>query len=94
MLLSPDEASPLDVQGAEADVLESAADQLRKVCRVHIGTHGAKIEAVLRRLFGRLGWQKINDYACNAESETPYGRIRFRDGVQTWVNLAFGQSPR
>jgi len=77
----------LDVQGAEADVLESSADKLcEQVNRVHIGTHSAENEQRLRTLFGRLEWEKVNDYPCAAESETPWSRISFQDGVQTWVN--------
>src|SRR5262249_57641370 len=42
----------LDVQGAEAVVLESVADLLdRKVRRIHVGTHSREIEESLRRLF-------------------------------------------
>jgi hypothetical protein len=55
----------LDVQGVEADVLESAENMLSdKVKRVHIGTHSTDNEDRLRTLFGRLGWQKLNDYGC------------------------------
>jgi len=85
----------LDVQGAEADVLESAPAELdHKVARLHIGTHSHEIEDRLRRLFGRLGWRRLNDYACLAKSETPYGTIEFGDGVQTWLNPRFGGPPR
>ena len=77
----------LDVQGAEADVLEAAGDGLApKVKRIHVGTHSVDNEKRLRRLFDYLGWQNLNDYASLAESDTPYGRISFQDGVQTWVN--------
>jgi hypothetical protein len=80
----------LDVQGVEADVLESAAQALGKVQRVHIGTHSAENEQRLRALFDRLGWDSLNDYPCGAEAETPWGSIAFQDGVQTWVNPARG----
>jgi len=77
----------LDVQGAEADVLESAAEELDgKVKRVHIGTHGTEIEARLRRLFQGLGWQQLNDYPSGSQSDTPWGVISFQDGVQSWTN--------
>ena len=75
----------LDVQGVEADVLESAKDMLTgKVKRLHVGTHSAENEQRLRRLFGSLGWENLNDYPCGAEAETPWGSIIFQDGVQTW----------
>jgi FkbM family methyltransferase len=77
----------LDVQGVEADVLESAESLLgERVKRVHIGTHTAENERRLRLLFERLGWENLNDYACGAEAETPWGPISFQDGVQTWLN--------
>ena len=80
----------MDVQGAELEVLESAAPHLHKVRRLHIGTHGTEIEAGLRALFQRLGWRNRNDYPCGRESETDYGRITFQDGVQTWINPRSG----
>jgi FkbM family methyltransferase len=77
----------LDVQGAESEVLQAARKQLGdKVMRVHIGTHGPTIEEELRELFRGLGWENLNDYSCGSESETPYGRIQFGDGVQSWRN--------
>jgi FkbM family methyltransferase len=77
----------LDIQGAEADVLESARAGLTdKVRRVHVGTHGPDIERRLRKLFGALGWINLNDYAWASEASTPWGRVRFEDGVQTWLN--------
>lgn len=77
----------LDVQGAELEVLRAAAAEIcHKVRRVHIGTHGRRIEAGLRRLFAELGWTPVNDYACHSDADTPWGRISFNDGVQTWCN--------
>ena len=79
----------LDVQGAEADVLTAAERELdAKVKRVHIGTHSVDNEERCRELFGRLGWEKRNDYGSFTEADTPYGRISFQDGVQTWINRA------
>lgn len=79
----------LDIQGAEAEVLEASIEALkRKVWRVHIGTHSPKIEQQLRALFGQAGWVKINDYACQRSQASPYGEIHFGDGVQTWLNPA------
>ena len=79
----------LDVQGAELEVLSPAIDPLTKqVKRVHIGTHSAEIEAGLRKLFSLHGWENVNDYRCLSVNQTPYGEIKFGDGVQTWVNPA------
>ena len=71
-------------------MLESAEDALPdKVKRIHVGTHSAENERRLRVLFERLGWETLNDYPCGAEVETPWGLIRFQDGVQTWLNTRF-----
>ena len=89
-LLEPLEVVDLvdaDVQGVEADVFESAADQLAaKVRRVHVGTHGPENEWRVRALFERLGWECRFDYAGQAKHDTPLGQISFEDGVQSWVN--------
>jgi len=77
----------VDIQGAEADVIEPAAESLdSKVRRIHIGTHTAEAESRLRALFGRLGWQCIYDFPAGGASETLWGRILFEDGAQTWLN--------
>lgn len=77
----------LDIQGAEAAVLESAADVLAaKVKRVCVGTHGHDNEARVRKLFGGLGWRCDYDYPGNGVADTPWGRILFEDGVQIWVD--------
>jgi FkbM family methyltransferase len=77
----------LDVQGAELSVLRAAVDELGlKVKRVHIGTHGPEIESGLRTLFSTHGWNRVNDYPSATESDTPWGTIKFQDGVQTWTN--------
>lgn len=78
----------LDVQGAELRILTAAADELNsKVKRIHIGTHNTVIEAGLRSFFSHMGWKCLNDYFYQQECSTPYGIIKFDDGVQTWINL-------
>ena len=77
----------LDIQGVEATVLEPELDLLRaRVRRLHIATHSAAIEAALRKMFGSRGWIAYRDYALQHTNDTPYGRIAFGDGVQTWIN--------
>jgi FkbM family methyltransferase len=77
----------LDIQGLELEVLEAAAPLIdHRVRRVHIGTHSREIEDGLRRLFHRLNWRCLHDYPGGVVAQTPYGEIRFGDGVQSWLN--------
>ena len=80
----------LDIQGAELEVLAAGADQLdEKVKRVHIGTHGQRIEEGLHSLFSRLGWTSVHNFPGNSTADTLWGKAYFLDGVQTWVNPTF-----
>ncbi len=77
----------LDVQGEELPAIESAIEDLdRNTKRMHIGTHGAEIEAGLRKVLSGHGWRCLADYGCGGSRETEYGPISFGDGVQSWVN--------
>jgi FkbM family methyltransferase len=77
----------MDIQGAEADVLEPARKALdRAVRRIYVGTHSPENENRIRTLFRSLGWESVHDYASGSESQTPWGTISFQDGVQTWLN--------
>jgi FkbM family methyltransferase len=77
----------VDIQGAEADVLEPAAASIdSKVRRVYVGTHNREVEARLRAMFRRLGWTSVYDFPSGGASETAWGRIMFEDGVQAWLN--------
>ncbi len=79
-----------DIQGAEAAVFEEAATFVdANAQRVHVGTHGQQVERRLRQLFTSLGWENVNDYASGTTAETPWGRMDFQDGVQTWLNPRF-----
>lgn len=76
-----------DIQGAEADAIEPAADLLdAKVTRVYVATHDRDNEDRVRAVFNSLAWESVWDYPCGAESDTPWGRIRFEDGAQVWRN--------
>lgn len=77
----------LDIQGAELPVLKSAISVVnKKVRRIHVGTHGTEIESGLRELFQSHQWTNVFDYASGTTTETPYGKIEFQDGVQSWLN--------
>lgn len=80
----------LDIQGTELEVLEAAAEEVdQKVKRVHIGTHGGRIEGGLRSLFSCLGWECSRCFASGASVSTEWGTISFQDGVQTWLNPTY-----
>jgi len=77
----------MDVQGEEANVVADAITHLNDhVKRLHIGTHSQEIEISLRKTLSVNGWDCIRDYPSGSASETPYGTIKFQDGVQTWIN--------
>jgi FkbM family methyltransferase len=80
----------MDIQGAEARIVEEAGPMLERVERFHIGTHGREQEERLRSLFLSTGWRPVNDYAAGTRSPTPWGTMTFQDGVQTWVNPRSG----
>jgi FkbM family methyltransferase len=77
----------MDVQGQELLIVLSALDELnKKVKRLHISTHAPQIEERLRETLTIQGWQCIRDFGCKRENDTPYGRMPFVDGRQTWIN--------
>jgi FkbM family methyltransferase len=85
----------MDVQGAEADVLEPAGEALdRSVRRIYVGTHNREAEDRVRALFRSFGWESVDDYASGSEKETPWGPISFQDGAQTWVNPKLSRCDR
>lgn len=76
-----------DLQGAEAGAIAEGIDALTtKARRLHIGTHGAEIEAQLRATLTGAGWECLRDFPCHQTNETEYGPVPFVDGVQSWVN--------
>ena len=78
----------LDVQGEEAKVISSAIETLnRQAKRLHIGTHSREIEKDIRKRLKKNDWRCLADYECLRSNETPWGTVKFGDGVQSWVNL-------
>lgn len=76
-----------DIQGNEYDAIAEAIRILNaRVKRLHIGTHSHQIEKDLRVLLKRNGWKLLRDYPCSRSNNTEYGKIKFVDGVQSWVN--------
>jgi hypothetical protein len=77
----------MDVQGAEADLVECSMETLStSVRRLHIGTHSHEIEERLRRTLAAAGWLTKWDFVCQTRQETPFGSVEFGDGVQGWLN--------
>jgi FkbM family methyltransferase len=77
----------MDVQGAELETIGSALDPLTdKVRRLHIGTHSTEVEVGLRSALSGAGWELGADYGCGVTTDTPFGRVSFQDGVQSWLN--------
>jgi hypothetical protein len=81
-----------DIQGAELETIAASRTLKSKAQRLHIGTHSRQIEEGLRRLLGQEGWSCEWDFSCNSSASTPYGAIRFEDGVQSWLNPALRRS--
>ncbi len=80
----------MDLQGAEADVIDESIAQLtNQVRRLHIGTHGPDIEDRIRATLSAHGWIKLRDLPVAATSQTPFGEVTCVDGVQSWFNPRF-----
>jgi FkbM family methyltransferase len=75
----------MDIQGAELEVVEEGIESMTRFVKlVHIGTHDATIERGLREIFLRRGWHPRYDFPAWKLSETPYGPVKFMDGIQSW----------
>lgn len=91
-LLSPLDYLHLDIQGAEFAVLSYRPELIdQKVRMVNIGTHSHEIEAALRKLFRRLGWECIYDIPLGSKYPVRLGDrvapvVQFGDGIQVWRN--------
>jgi len=77
----------LDIQGAEYDVLRSDIAGLNsKVRRLFIATHSRELDEQLTGLMAGCGWECEMAYPCGETKGTPWGPVRFTDGVQVWLN--------
>jgi len=77
----------VDIQQSEGEAIPLFIGLLtRKVRRVHIGTHGAKIHGQLRALFARAGWDIVFDYAPDTLHQTELGAFTTSDGILTARN--------
>jgi FkbM family methyltransferase len=80
----------MDIQGAEADVIEASVDLLAsRVKRIHVETHSKEVEVRIRSTMDNLGWTKTWDFTLASRSETPFGPVDFEGGVQGWINPRF-----
>jgi FkbM family methyltransferase len=77
----------MDVQGAELEILSAATEPLsQKVKRVHVETHSEQLHTSILKLFRGLGWKPHFLYMYNTADKTPWGRINFQGGIQSWIN--------
>jgi FkbM family methyltransferase len=77
----------MDVQGAELEILSAATQPLsQKVKRVHVETHSEQLHTSILSLFRGLGWKPHFLYMINTADKTPWGRINFQGGIQSWLN--------
>lgn len=79
----------IDIQGAEADVIEDAAHLLSSRFRsIAIGTHGATIEERLQAVFSSLNWKLMIRFDHNSSFEVDGITVETKglDGFQHWVN--------
>jgi FkbM family methyltransferase len=77
----------MDVQGAELEILSVATEPLsQKVKRVHVETHSEELHTSILSLFRALGWKPHFLYMFNTADKTPWGRINFQGGIQSWLN--------
>lgn len=76
-----------DIQQSEIAVFPPFMPLLkRKVKRVHIGTHGQGVHALLAQLFETNGWEIIFNYAPNADYKTGLGTFSVNNGALTIRN--------
>jgi hypothetical protein len=78
-----------DLQQSEMVVFPPFMDLLkRKVRRVHVGTHGRDVHAMLHSLFAERGWEIVFSYLPESVHECPLGTFSTNDGILTVRNPA------
>src|ERR1051325_2171468 len=78
-----------DLQESELVVFPPFMDLLKKkVRRVHIGTHGGDVHAMLHKLFAERGWEIVFSYLPESVHECPLGTFITTDGILTVRNPA------
>ncbi|WP_170149410.1 FkbM family methyltransferase [Rhodoplanes roseus] len=83
----------IDIQGAEAAVIEHAANDVdRLVRRMVIGTHGRDIEQTLFEFLDSRGWELELEKACRFQQLSGRAISLFQDGAQVWKNRRFAQN--
>jgi len=82
-----------DIQGEELRALGDARKELvQRVGRLLVGTHSHRIHRRLRSMLRADGWETRWDFGVRSLGRTPYGNIRFLDGLLACVNGAAGQN--
>lgn len=76
-----------DIQGEEYKIILNSINKLNSnVKKLHISTHSADIEIKLKKLLKNNKWVNTYDFPTHKSSYTPFGKIKFVDGVQVWIN--------
>jgi FkbM family methyltransferase len=77
----------VDIQGAEADVIEGGIDAMnRLVRRIHIGTHGHDLEDRLHDCLVASGWVITRFWRRHTDCHAEYGRFTTDDGMVAALN--------
>ena len=91
MVRKPIDFMHIDIQGAEYEAIPPAIDLVNdKVKMIMIGTHRSPLlhEEIKLFMFG-MKWMPRYLFDRNSEWITEWGKIKFDDGFQLWVNPKF-----
>lgn len=73
----------MDIQGMEADILESAKDVLHRCRFIHVATHGKAIAERCREAMKDMPFKHVT----SAPQDVVYAGARFIDGMEQWIRL-------